>query len=72
MMRMLKDLSAELIGMFFGEKWLTVALLVLVAVTGSLVDLAGLDKLVGGAILLFGSPLLLVASVCRAARAGSS
>jgi hypothetical protein len=67
-MTMLKELAAELIGMFVAERWLTMAVLALVAVTGSLVDFAGLDQLAGGAVLLFGSLLLLVASVCYAAR----
>jgi len=69
---MLKDLVSELIGMFVAEKQLTLTVLALVALTGLLVDVAGLDELVGGAILLFGSLTLLVASVCRAARAGGS
>jgi len=68
-MPMLKELAAELVGMFFAERWLAVALVALVAATGSLVDFAGLDRLVGGAILLFGSLILLVASVCHGARA---
>ena len=67
-MKMLRELAAELIGMFFAEKRLAAALLALVAVTGSLVDVAGIDRLVGGALLLFGSLTLLVASVCDAAR----
>ena len=67
-MAMLKDLAAELIGMFFAEKRLTLEVLALVAMTGSLVEFASLDALVGGAILLFGSLILLVASVCQAAR----
>ena len=67
-MTILKELVAELIGMFFAEMRLTAALLALVAATGLLIDLAGLDQLTGGAILLFGSMALLVASVCRAAR----
>ena len=68
MMTTLKELAGELISMFFGETWLTVALLALVAVTGLLIDFADLVELVGGAILLFGSLILLVASVYRAAR----
>jgi hypothetical protein len=67
-MKMLRELAAELVGMFFAERPLAVALLALVAVTGLLLDFAGLDQLAGGAILLFGSLTLLVASVCRAAR----
>jgi hypothetical protein len=69
---MAKDLVAELIGMFFAEKRMTLAVLALVAVTGWLVDVAGTDRLVGGAVLLFGSLTLLLASVCRAARVGAS
>jgi len=54
-MMMLKELTGELIGMFVAEKWLAVAVLTLIAVTGSLLDFAGLDQLAAGAILLFGS-----------------
>jgi hypothetical protein len=71
-MTMLKELTAELFGMFFAESWLALAVLALVAVTGLLVDFAGTDRLVGGAILLFGSVILLIASICNAARARAS
>ena len=71
-MTIVKELAAELVGMFFAEKWLAVALLALVAATGALVNFAGLDRLLGGATLLFGSLALLVASVCFAARPRSS
>lgn len=70
-MTMLKELIGELIGMFFVEKRLTVAILALVAVIGWLVDFAGIDRLLGGGILLFGSLALLIASVCHAARSRS-
>jgi len=69
-MTMLKDLASELIGMFVAEKRLAIAVLATVAVTGSLVDFAGLDPLVGGTVLLLGCLILLIESVCRAARAG--
>jgi hypothetical protein len=72
MMTMLKELAAELIGMFVAEKRLTIAVLVIVAVAGSLVDFAGLNPLVAGAVLLFGCLSLLIESVCRAARVGAS
>ena len=72
MMTMLKELAAELIGMFVAEKRLTIALLVIVAVAGSLVDFAGLNPLVGGGLLLFGCLSLLIESVFRAARVGAS
>ena len=71
-MTMLKDLAAELIGMFVGEKRLTMAVLAIVALAGSLVDLTGLDPLFAGALLLFGCLVLLIESVCRSARAGAS
>ena len=67
-MSVLKELAGELVGMFVAEKRLAIAVLVIVAVTGSLVDLAGLNPLVGGAMLLLGCLMLLIESVCRAAR----
>ena len=72
MMTMVKGLATELIGMFFAEKRLAIAVLAIVAVAWSLVDFAGLSPLVGGAVLLFGCLILLIESVCRAARVGAS
>ena len=69
MMTMLKELAAELVGMFVAEKRLAIAVLAVVAAAGSLVDFAGLDPLVGGAVLLFGCLVVLIESVGRAARA---
>ena len=71
-MAMVKELAAELIGMFVAESRLTIAVLVIVAAAGSLVDFAGLNPLAGGAVLLFGCLILLIESVCRAAKAGAS
>jgi len=71
-MTMLKELAAELIGMFVGETQLTISVLAIVAAVGSLVDFIGLDPLLGGAVLLFGCLILLVENVCRSARAGAS
>jgi hypothetical protein len=71
-MTMLEEFAAELIGMFVGEKRMTISVLAIVAATGSLVDFIGLDPLVGGAVLLFGCLILLVESVCRSSRAGAS
>ena len=70
-MTMLKELAAELIGMFVGETRLTISVLAIVAAVGS-VDFIGLDPLLGGAVLLFGCLILLVEDVCRSARAGAS
>ena len=71
-MTMLKELAAELIGMFIGEKRLTISILAIVAAVGSLVDFIGLHPLVGGGALLFGCLILLIDSVCRSARVGAS
>ena len=71
-MTMLKELAAELIGMFVGETRLTISILAVVAAVGSLVDFIDLDPLLGGAALLFGCLVLLIESVCRSARAGAS
>ena len=68
-MTMVKELAAELIGMFVAEKRLAIAVLAVVVAAGSLVDFAGLNSLVGGGVLLFGCLMLLIESVCRAARA---
>jgi hypothetical protein len=71
-MTMLKELAAELIGMFVGEKRLTISVLAIVAVAASLVDFTGLDPLLGGAVLLFGCLILLVESVRRSAGSEAS
>jgi hypothetical protein len=71
-MTVLKEVVAELIGMFVAEKRLTIAVLVVVTMAGWLVDIIGLDPLFGGATLLFGCLILLIESVCRSARAGAS
>ena len=68
MMTMLKELAAELIGMFVAESRLTLLVLAIVAVAGLLVNLGSLNPLLGGAALLLGCLLLLVESVLRAAR----
>ena len=68
MMTTLKELAGELIGMFFAETRLSAALLALVAATAWLIDYTDLNQLISGAMLLFGSLALLVASVCHTAR----
>ena len=66
-MRLLRDLAAELVGMFIGDLRLTIGILAIVAATGLAVDSAGLEPLVGGAVLLLGCPLLLIENVRRCA-----
>jgi hypothetical protein len=71
-MTVLKEVVAELIGMFVGEKRLTIAVLTVVTVAGCLVEFTRLDPLVGGTVVLFGCLILLIESVCRSARVGAS
>ena len=71
-MTVLKEVVAELIGMFIAERRLTIAVLTVVAMAGCLVDFTDLDPLLGGSLVLFGCLILLVESVCRSARAGAS
>ena len=71
-MTLLKDVVAELIGMFAGEKRLTITALTVVTIAGCLVDFTGLDPLLGGTVLLFGCLILLIDNVCRSARVGAS
>jgi len=65
-----REVAGELIGMFIGDKPLAIALLIIVATAGFLTNFTGLGRLFGGTFLLFGCLILLVESVCRAARAG--
>lgn len=67
-MTMLKELAAELIGMFVAERRLTISVLAIVAMVASLVHVIGVAPLFGGAALLAGSLTLLVESVLRGAR----
>ena len=71
-MTMLKELAAELIGMFVAERRLTISVLAIVAMVASLVDLIGVAPLLGGTALLLGCLALLVESVLRGAKHGVS
>jgi hypothetical protein len=66
-MNLLKEVGAELAAMFIGDARLAAGILALIAGTAALVDLARLGPLPAGAILLFGSVLILFDSVRRAA-----
>ena len=68
-MSLLKEVIAELIGMFFGDARLTIALLLLVAVAGALIKLTGIEPLVGGIVLILGCPALLIANLRHESRA---
>jgi hypothetical protein len=67
-MTMLKDVLAELIGMFLGDARLTLATLSVAAVAASLIKLAKIEPLVGGGVLLVGCLLVLVEAVRRSGR----
>ena len=71
-MTVLKEVVAELIVMFVGEKRLTIAVLAVVAMAGWLINVIGLDPLVGGSVMLLGCLILLIENVWRAARSGAS
>ena len=67
-MTLLKELIAELVGMFVGEVPLTLALLGLVAIAAALIHLVGVEPLAAGALLLVGCLVLLVSAVQRGSR----
>ncbi len=69
-MTMLKEIAAELIGMFMGDARLTLAVLAVVASAAALINLAGVDPLGAGAILLVGCLGLLIENVHRSACPG--
>jgi hypothetical protein len=71
-MSVLKEVVAELIGMFVAEKRLTIAVLGVVTVAGCLVNFTDLDPLVGGSVALFGCLILLIENVWHSARTGAS
>ena len=71
-MTVLKEVVAELIGMFIAEKRLTTAVLAVVTVAGCLANFTDLDPLVGGLVMLLGCLILLIENVWRAARTGAS
>ena len=69
-MTMLKEIIAELIGMFMGDARLTLAVLAIVAGAAALIELVGVDPLDAGGLLLVGCLGLLIENVHRSARPG--
>ncbi len=55
----------------FGVYVVSISVMLLALMTGS-VDFAAMDRLGGGVILLFGSPILIIASARHAARPHAS
>lgn len=64
-MTLLRDVVAELVGMFLADARLAGAILVLVALVGGLVSGLGLAPLAGGGALLFGCLAILVVASLR-------
>lgn len=69
-MMLLKEIGAELVGMFLADGHLTIGVLALIAIAAALVEVAGTAPLLGGAVLLLGCALLLVETVRRYDPAG--
>ena len=69
-MTMLKEIIAELIGMFMADARLTLAVLAIVAGAAALIELGGVDPLGAGGLLLVGCLGLLIENVHRSARPG--
>lgn len=66
-MNILKDVLAELFGMFVADARLTTAILAIVAIAALLIDATRLPHLVGGVVLLVGCIAVLFLSVKREA-----
>ena len=67
-MTILKDILSELVGMFLGDAHLSVAILIVVALTAGAINLAGASPLLGGVVLLAGCLAVLIGAVVRTAR----
>lgn len=67
-MTILKDVLAELFGMFVSDARLTAAVLAVVAVAAGLIGPGGVPPLIGGGVLLIGCLAVLLGAVARAAR----
>lgn len=69
-MTILREVLAEMIGMFVADLRLTLAILALVALTALLAGPLGAGGAIAGAVLVLGSLGLLVGAVLFAARPG--
>jgi len=67
-MSILKEVLAELLGMFIGDARLSAGVLGVVALSAVLIDLAKINPLIGGAALLAGCLAVVVEGVFSAAR----
>mgnify|MGYP000873099843 CR=1 FL=1 len=67
-MTILKDVVAELFGMFLGDARLSAAILFVVAAAAGTIRLTGASPLAGGGVLLMGCLAVMIGAVLRAAR----
>ena len=67
-MTMLRELAAELIGMFLGDPGLALALLAVIGAAALASGVGEGGSVVAAALLALGCPLLLLENVIRAAR----
>lgn len=67
-MILLREVVAEIVGMFVADARLSGAILTLVAGVALLIGVAGVGPLIGGLVLLAGCLAILVENVGRAAR----
>ena len=67
-MTILDELVSEVAGMFVGDAPLAASVLVVIAVSAALIELAGLEPLIGGSVLVLGCPFLLIDNVRRSGR----
>jgi hypothetical protein len=68
-MTILKDVLAELFGMFVADIRLTGAILAVVAVAAGLIDVVDVRPLIGGGILLAGCLGVMIVAILSTARA---
>jgi Flp pilus assembly protein TadB len=67
-MTLLKDLVAELVGMFVGDAPFAIAILFVVGLSAALIDLTGIGTLTGGVVLVVGCLLILFDNIRRSSR----
>lgn len=67
-MTILKDILAELYGMFVADARLTMAILGVVALAAGLIDVGVVAPLIGGVVLLAGCLGIMIGSVLWSAR----
>lgn len=62
-MNILRDVGSGLLKMFVGDAWLTLGVLAVVMLTGSLTASGAVQPLLGGTLLFLGCNVVLVGSV---------